>query len=399
MNILRSVTFIGGLLLAVGAFVAYLALGGVLNPPPYEVVVAIRDIPPYTTIASGMLAKDSQTMSKTVARTLVLAQELDQYLGGMAIEHIQAGEPLRKSAIVAPDNPAAARRFSLALDDPTKVAMVVPITPETCPQQIASGDYVHLVVSFAPGAIRGQGGETLADMLATPTPPLVGGPLLPSPTPTAPPVTPAAIVTPITPTISALSAEEMTLPITKITIQKCKVLSVRREKVHNPSYDVGGGQGEQAFLAGDVEALIVLVPKDSAELLAFAIDNSKMHVVLLPAIAGPEGEHSPSLGVAWSDVLAWMLEERRKARGDIVEVTVPPTATPTPEGWTPPAETPTLVPHTPTPQPTPTPTETASVPITSLRGTWRGPGRLLVPVLLGVVVGGVFVRVGKSRKQ
>ncbi len=120
MNVLRSVTFIVGLSLAVGAFVAYLALGGVLNPPPYEVVVAVRDIPPYTIITSDALARDPQTMSGTVARTLVHAKELNRYVGGMAIEHIHAGEPLRKSAVIAADNPAAARRLSLALDDPAR---------------------------------------------------------------------------------------------------------------------------------------------------------------------------------------------------------------------------------------------------------------------------------------
>lgn len=397
MNVLRSVTFIVGLLLAVAAFVAYLALGGVLNPPPYEVVVAVRDIPPYTIITSDALARDPQTMSGTVARTLVHAKELNRYVGGMAIEHIHAGEPLRKSAVIAAGNPAAARRLSLALDDPARVAMVMPVSPETCPEQIASGDYVNVLVSFAPGAIGGTGGQTLAEMLATPRPPLAVGPLLPTGTPVVP-VSPTVSppTSALTPTVSALSAEEMTLPIAKVTIQKCRVLAVRRRRVANPGFGISGAQGGQAFLEGDVEALVVLVPRDTAELLTFAIDNGKVHVVLLPAVAGTREGHDPTLGVAWSDVLAFILEERRKAGGEILEVRVPPTATPTPEGWLPPFETPTRVP--PTAPPAPTPTKTAAVPVSSLGGIGRQLTCLLIPVLLGVVFLFFVVRMVKKRK-
>jgi len=395
LNVLRSVTFILGLLLAAGAFVAYLVLGGVLNPAPYQVVVAVRDIPPYTIVTSDALARDSQSMSRTVARTLVQARELDQYLGGMAIEHIHAGEPLRKSAIIAPDNPAAVSRLALALDDPSQVAIVLPVTPETCPEQVASGDFVNLVVSFAPGAIGG-GARTLAEMLATPTPAVLLTPLLPSPVPTGP-ITPTAtpLIPSLTPTPPVVSAEEMVLPIAKVTIQKCKVLAVRRRRVANPAF--GTGHGGQPFIEGDVEALVVLVPEDSAELLTFAIDNGKVHVVLLPAVAGLEEGHDPTLGVAWSDVLAFILEERRKAAGELVEVTAPPTATPTPEGWLPPFETPTPIPATPTPRPVPT--RRASVPVTSVGGIWRGLMCLTVPVLLGGVFLFFVVRMVRRRKQ
>ena len=394
MNVLRSITFIVGLLLAVGAFVAYLVLGGVLNPPPYQVVVAVRDIPPYTVITSDALAVDSQSMSKTVARNLVLKQEVDHYIGGMAIEPIHAGEPLRKSAVISPDNPAASRRLALLLDDPTKAVMVIPVTPETCPEQVQSGDYVHLVASFAPGGIGG-GGQSLAEMLATPTPPFAITPL-PSPTPT-PPITPTGAVTLPTAIAPAatpyLSAEEMTLPIAKVTVQNCKVLAVRRRRVANPAF----GRGGQPFVEGDIQAVVVLVPEESVELLTFAIDNGKVHLVLVPAQVGKEEEHDPTLGVAWSDVLSFILNERRMALGEMVEV-VPPTATPTPtpEGWLPPVETSTPIP--PTTTPAPTPTKAAGVPSTAMSGGWRGLACLAVPLVCGLILVVFIIRIVKRRK-
>jgi len=391
VNVLRSLTFILGLLLAVGAFVAYLALGGVLNPPPYQVVVAIRDIPPYAVVTSDALAVDSQTMSKTVARNLVLKQEVERYIGGMAIEPIHAGEPLRKSAIISPDNPAGARRLALLLDDPTKAVMVIPVTPQTCPDQVQSGDYVHLVASFAPGGIGGSG-QPLAEMLATPTPPFAVTPL-PTPTPT-PPITPTGAVTlPTAPATPYLPAEEMTLPIAKVTVQNCKVLAVRRRRIANPAF----GQGGQPFIEGDIQAVVVLVPRDSVELVTFAIDNGKVHLVLIPAQVGKEEEHNPTLGVAWSDVLSFILHERRMALGEMVEV-VPPTATPTPtpEGWLPPVETPTPMPPTPTAGPTPT--KAARVPATGMAGAWRGLACLAVPLMCGLVLVIFTARIVKRRK-
>jgi len=401
-------------LLAVGAFVAYVLLGGVLNPPPYEVVVAIKDIPPYTVIAKDMLAVDSEMMAGTVARQMVLKAELDQYLGGMAVEHIHPGEHLRKSAIVVQDNPAAARRLALLLDDPDEAVVVIPVSPETCPEAIAPDDYVDLLVSFGPG-IQARGGQPVSEMLAIPTPPPP-----PTPTPTATP-TAGPVVTEITPTLEATPAltepalvfsptvaitptlpplleiqpEEMTLPITKITVQKCRVLAVRRARVANPGYGMGGAESAAAFLEGDIQAAVVLVPRESVELLTFAIDNGVIRLALLSVLAGQEEEQEPTMGVAWNDVLAFIVRERRKAMGLVPEPTAAPTSTP--EGWLPPLETPTA---------TPAPTETrsaegAATPGAAGEGTpGPGPGGLLgslacvvVPVILLAILGFLGFRI------
>jgi Flp pilus assembly protein CpaB len=150
---LRSATLTIGILLAGLAFVGFLMLGGMMAPPPYSVVVAVQDIPAYSTLDPNALGVDAQRINSQVAQTLILREDIDQYVGGFVLENIRAGEPLRKGAIVAPNNPQAINRLALVMTDPDKVAMVIPVDPKTAPSQIAPGDWVDLIVGFAPGNI------------------------------------------------------------------------------------------------------------------------------------------------------------------------------------------------------------------------------------------------------
>lgn len=97
---LKSATFLIGILLAFGAFIGYLLLGNFLAPPPANVVVVLRDIPPFTPLDANMLGVDAQQLNGQVLATLVQKKELDEYIGGFVTTQIFAGEPLRKSAIV-----------------------------------------------------------------------------------------------------------------------------------------------------------------------------------------------------------------------------------------------------------------------------------------------------------
>ena len=85
------------------------------------------------------------------------------------IENIHAGEPLRKSAVVATGNPQAINRLSLVMTDPDKVAIVLPVDAKTAPSQIAPGDWVDLVVGLAPGNISAGNSSTFANLLTPPT--------------------------------------------------------------------------------------------------------------------------------------------------------------------------------------------------------------------------------------
>lgn len=339
---LRSSTFIVGILLAVGAFAALLLFGSIFNPPPYQVVIANANIPAYSTLSAKVLASDSQTMSRDVAANLVTRDELDQYLGGLTIENIRAGEPLRKNAIVSATNPKSADRLALMLDDAQSVAMVIPVDTQTAPEQIQSGDYVDIVLSLTPGSINANTIEKFGN--AQPTPDAVST-LLPRPT--------RAITVTTALSNTVLSAEEMNLPVTKVTIRQVPILAVRRERIANPNFTVApvgedASPNEPAYVEGDIQAVLVRIPRASVELLTFAMDNGKVHLSLLSPYAVEHEQDAPTLGMSWSDVINWMMEERRRASGQVVLVaatTITPTATVTTDGESsaPSTETPSIV--------------------------------------------------------
>ena len=154
LRIWKSLTFFIGLILFIAAFGVILLAGSIFNPPPYRIVVALQDIPPYTTLTRSMFAVDEQTMHARIASRLVHEAEIDQYLGGMAIETIHAGEPLRRNAVVAAGNPAAVHRLSLALTDPSLVAAVIPVDSKIVPDNVTAGDYVNITMGIAGNEAR-----------------------------------------------------------------------------------------------------------------------------------------------------------------------------------------------------------------------------------------------------
>ena len=395
----KSATFAIGILLALGAFVGFLFLGNFLAPPPANVVVALSDIPPYTPLDATMLGVDAQHLNQQVLATLVQKEELEQYIGGFVTTPIFAGEPLRKSAVVTNGNPLASKRLALALTEPNRVAAVIPVDATSSPGQIVTGDFVDLVISMAPGNLTTNSsskfGEILTgqDQSADST---IG-------------FGPSAVITPTrnTTTPSLISAsgvisgllpgEEMNLPVTKAVIRSVPVLAVTFEQTPNPTY-ASAGFGENgnaappppAYIDGAIKSITVSVPRDSAELLNFGIDNGKVHVMLLPVEQG-ETEfaaktNDPTVGVSWNDVLAFMIKERQElgavlnpttAKNGATNGTNTSAANPNgnnnngnPAPATNPPATPTKV---KTPTPLPTATEVAGLPVaTTVAGIANG---------------------------
>ena len=319
---LRSATFTIGIVLAVVAFVGFLMLGGMMAPPPYSVLVAVQDIPAYSTLDPNTLGVDAQRINSQVARTLVLREEIDQFAGGLVLENIHACEPLRKSAIVATDNHQAVNRLALVMTDPDKVAMVVPVDPKTAPSQIAPGDWVDLIVGLAPGNISAGSNSTFSNLLTPPTPvsPIVSFGPTPTngsrPVPTFPPM---SLPSNSPSGTGNLSAADMNLPADKVVIQNVPVLAVRFQQVPNPAFTGSGGNlgqsqssqapSQSAYIQGDIQTVTVLVPRASVELVTFGMDNGRVHLVLLPAKTGQaaNGAQTPTFGVTFNDVLTWMM--------------------------------------------------------------------------------------------
>src|SRR5438093_384949 len=92
----RVVTFVLGIVLVVGAFLGFLFWGSVTNPPPFRVIVALRDIAPGQEITQDLVTVDEQVINPRVAQRFILESELSPYLGAVAMENIFAGEPLTK---------------------------------------------------------------------------------------------------------------------------------------------------------------------------------------------------------------------------------------------------------------------------------------------------------------
>ncbi len=362
---LKSATFFIGILLALGAFIGYLLLGNFLAPPPALVVVALRDIPPYTPLDANMLGVDSQHLKHQVLATLVQKNELDEYIGGFVTSPIFAGEPLRKSSVVTAGNPLASKRLALALTDPNRVAAVIPVDAKTSPSQIVTGDYVDLVISMAPGNLTTNNSNNFGELLTGQESNQVNFDFGPS-----------AVITPTQNTfpssfllasgiISApLSGDIMNLPVTKAVIRSVPVLAVSFEQSPNPSY-ASAGFGEDsnappqpAYVEGEINSITVSIPRESAELLNFGIDNGKVHVLLLPVQQGQAEfvaqQNNSTLGVSWNDVLAFMMRERQElaasfnsstANNPIPSPTIIATPTPAPTNSANGFATPTLFPQ------------------------------------------------------
>ncbi|HZQ06351.1 MAG TPA: SAF domain-containing protein [Anaerolineae bacterium] len=393
----KSATFAIGIILALGAFVGFLVLGNFLAPPPASVVVALRDISSYTPLDATMLGVDAQHLNGQVLATLVQKEELDQYIGGFVTTPIFAGEPLRKSAIVNAGNPLASKRLALALTDPNRVAAVIPVNAQTSPTQIVTGDYVDLVISMAPGNLTGGNSDKFGQILAGQDNNLANSVGF----------GPSAVITPTRGTtlpslISAtgvisgfLPGDEMNLPVTKAVIRSVPVLAVSFEQTPNPTY-ASAGFGENgnaapppqpAYLDGEIKSITVSVPRDSAELLNFGIDNGKVHVMLLPVQEGQTEfvaqKNDPTLGVSWNDVLAFMIKERQElaaafnltaANNGASNATNTSATNPNNSGTPAPAMNPTAVPttvKTPTPRPTATQVASLGVP-TAIAGIANG---------------------------
>ena len=292
---LRSLTFFVGLLLFGGSFAAIVLFGAIFNPAPYQVAVALRDLPPYTILEPGMLGVDAQTMSSQVAARLVHEAELATYLGGMLIEPVHAGEPLRRMAVVAPDNPAAKKRIALALSDPDKVAMVIPADPDVVPDSVQPGDFVN--ITMAVGQV-----QQMDERAASPAYAGTGATATPAP----------ATVQEVT----DRAAAGVVLPFAKIVLQDVLVLQVQKERVQNPNYGAGFGDqssSEPVYLDGDLQRLVVLAPADAQEMLAFAIANGALQMTLVPHVAVQNTLPGPTFGITWDDFKAFFRAEREKS--------------------------------------------------------------------------------------
>jgi hypothetical protein len=350
-----------GVALIVVAFVALFLVANIINPPAQLVLVARRDIQAGERLSPD-LAQAAQVELPFID-SFVLESEADRFEGAVFVEAVHQNEPIHKASLIDADNPAAIDRSSLALADPNLVAFVVPVSPETAPPDIREGDRVDLTLgvgsatflagslSVLPtpnpleprevfvGSIAESGGQTY---LGTPVEP--SGSFLPVPVATAVP--------------SPTSPPQVTLPIAKSLVRNAVVLRVVYEQRPNPGFT---GEGQSAYVRGDIQSLVLAMPSEAEELVTFALANGDVRVAIRSPLAS-EGDGSPTLGMSWDDLVAFFYAERELGLQSIAPEAslLGPGASalwPTQRALHAPTATPTQE-H---PSPSPTPSATASI--------------------------------------
>ena len=260
--------------------------------------------------------------------------------GGVLIQDVLKYEPILLSAIVATENPAAARLARLGMDDPNMMLVVIS-TRGTAPESVSSGDRVDLAV-----AVDQVRDPVVMDQTEyMPAPPGMGGfisPVNASPEELLeelaqgsgidlPPLEETPTATP-TPT----SLPDIREPLSKVLIHGAPVVRVIRERTVSSFTSAG----DTTIELGDVIGLEVIIPRDAFEMITMASSAGILQIGLLSPLV--EGElDGPTMGASLQDLLDLFYADR--------EALAPP---PAPTGIT------TM--NTATTNPTATPTMTAT---------------------------------------
>jgi len=290
---MRKIQIAIGLLLAVVAVVAVLVLGRLSQPPLYEVVIAVKEIPAFTPLTRDMVAVDAWGMSPAVAAKYVLSADWEKMLaeGAVAVETLHVGQPLLRAQVASGAAAEKVSRLSVALADPNRVIVSVPVNEENLPA-LVPGDVVALF--YAAGNINAQ---ALVTQVVT-----------------VPPATPTPQV--VTPTETTTETVELQLPVAK-WVANGIVYRLNREKRENPNYGAPGMENEPRYIEGAVKSLDVVIARADAEWVAFALAHGRVQVAVLPAVTRDLVERHafpPSQGVTWSDFEDRFFREREEGQ-------------------------------------------------------------------------------------
>ncbi len=288
---MRKLQLLLGIILAVGAFIAVLVVGRMSQPALFDVAVVVQEVPAFTPLTADLVTLDAQSVSPAVAEKYVLADELDAMLaeGAAVVENLHPGQPLMREQVATGADVEGLSRLAVALDDPDRVILSVPVDQDDLPA-VVPGDVVALF--FAAGNVR-------ANTLVTHT---VEG------TEEMNPTSPATDTQPVRwnqfdePEVVTITTE-LELPVAK-WLSNGVVYRLNRERRENPNYGAPGAENEPRYIEGEIKSLDVVVHRDDAEWVAFALAHGNVQVAVLPAVNKGHveaGSMLPEPGVTWSD--------------------------------------------------------------------------------------------------
>ncbi|KAA3643896.1 MAG: hypothetical protein DWQ07_17420 [Chloroflexi bacterium] len=289
-------TIIG--LVAFGAiFIVIFLFVNSINPPATEVYIATRDLLPGEALVLEDLAVVA-VPAQGLEVSYVTEDNADLYNNTEVVNQIYAGEFIPISALLSVNNPVSLSRIALSISDPEHIAIVLPIDPETSPQNIVTGDFVDVTIAVGSGSLLAGSFDTVpepegvndfyfqaqaADLTAIPT---LESPFLPTPelTPTAP--------------------QPITLPVAKTVSVRARVMQVNYLLIVQPSTT----NAEPRIQRGDIQSLVLEVPRETQEIISFGVANGIVRVsVLHPNVAD---EEFGTAGMSWDDMVAFFRWER-----------------------------------------------------------------------------------------
>ncbi len=331
---------IAGLVFALAGGGAIFVINSLMAPTPSLVVAARRDIPAGTRLTDipedqlVLVPLQLKAAGRPLLQSLMSPQDLENLRasGGILIQDVLQYEPLLLRAVVAADNPAAARLARLGMDDPDRMLVVI-AAQGTAPESIAAGDRVDLAVAVQ--QVRNP--IVLEAEEQYPAPPSAAAFL--SPVDASPEELLEALaaeagieLTPARPTAEPTPTPlpEIREPLAKVLVHAAPVVRVIRERTVSSFTSTGEAQVEP----GPVAALEVIIPRAAFEMVTMASSAGILQIGVLSPLAGEEAS-GPTLGASLQDLLDLFYADRETLSGietpaAHAQADAAPTATPTP---------------------------------------------------------------------
>jgi hypothetical protein len=294
----------------VAAFLFLRLVGAAGTPPQVSLLAAARSLDIGDVIAPADLAEITAYQDASTGLYFT-AEESAQVAGSIMTLPVKAGQPLLKSAVISPAD--GTTRLAAALADypagslfPLSLDAANVAAPELT--SFLPGDLVGITVVFANRPQNSLDANAAYNFQPA---------LLPTPTPS--------------PQEAAMQAQEERSqpPMSKDLFPGgVRVIAVQGLP-ETPVKDTNTGSAQDAYLAPSNysaarQVLVLLVPRDSREVLSLALSQADLIVVSLLA----RGEETASPGFTYWDFEDWFKHDRLEAIQSAVAATPIPTPQP-----------------------------------------------------------------------